>query len=959
MNAPQQLTVDTALQQAITHHQSGRLQEAEQLYRAILQALPAQADANHNLGLIACQVGQHAAGLPYLKMAYSANPVHPQFVLSYAEALLATGKAQEAFPILQGAILRGLNTAVAQSLLQRIVAALPGGTPPTVQSKPATTADINQLIALYQGGQHAMLEITANELLARDPKCGMAWKILGAALQLMGKDSCLHAMKMAAQLLPKDAEAHGNLGIALRNFGHLQESLVSCRQAVKLNPNSANAHNGLGLTLRDLGQLDEAVAAYRRAVKLQADYVEAYCNLGDALRDLHKYDEARVNYRKAIDRQPRYALAHEHMGDVLRDLGQLEEAVISYRRALELDVDSVTACNSLALTLQLLDRSDDALAMYQCALQIKPDFAETHVNLANLLLHLHKFADAEASFRKAIEFKPDFVAAHTNLGNLLREIGRQEESIVCYRQALSFKPDFAIAHNNLGNTLRDIGDLDGALASFRQALTFDANSVEALNNLGNVLWECGQLDEALQSLRHALQINPQFASAYSNLGNVLLDCRQLGEAIASHRQAIARLPDFAGVYDNLLMTLQYESKLSRQHLFDAHREFGERFALPLKGQWQTGSYNRDPSKRLKIGYVSGDFRKHAVAFFIEPVFVNRDTSQVEIFCYSNSATHDAVTDRLIAATDHWRPCFGMTDEQLAQQIHADGIDILVDLSGHSFRNRLLAFARKPAPVQVTYLGYPSGTGLAAVDYRLTDHYAEPEAGTDPADRYYTEKLFRLPNSLWCYQPSSDMPEVTALPALTNGYLTFGSFNNVNKISSDCIALWSTLLHSLPTSRLVMVTVPEGAVRANLAAQFAEQGIDLARISFYGKLPAPEFQRQLQQMDITLDPLPVNGATTTCESLWLGVPVLTLVGERFLSRAGLSVLSAAQMTEFAAATPAQFVDIAIALANDLPRLAAIRAGLRERLRGSALLDQQLYTRNLEHAYRQMWRDYLAQ
>jgi len=290
----------------------------------------------------------------------------------------------------------------------------------------------------------------------------------------------------------------------------------------------------------------------------------------------------------------------------------------------------------------------------------------------------------------------------------------------------------------------------------------------------------------------------------------------------------------------------------------------------------------------------------------------------------------------------------MSDDQLSQRIQSDGIDILVDLTGHTAHSRLLTFARKPAPIQITYLGYPGTSGLSAMDYRLTDNYAEPGD-----DRFYTEKLLRLPDSMWCYRPVADMPEVTPLPALANGYVTFGSFNNVNKVGADCIALWATLLRALPGARLLLATVPEGEVRERLTRQFVELGVDARRLSFCGKLPPHEFQRRLQQVDITLDPFPVNGATTTCESLWLGVPVLALVGERFLSRAGLSVLSAAQLPDFAAATPAEFINTATLLANNLALLADIRLGLRDHLRATPLLDCQRLTRNLEQIYRNVW------
>jgi predicted O-linked N-acetylglucosamine transferase (SPINDLY family) len=487
-----------------------------------------------------------------------------------------------------------------------------------------------------------------------------------------------------------------------------------------------------------------------------------------------------------------------------------------------------------------------------------------------------------------------------------------------------------------------------ALHALQRATALLPDDAQTFCNLGNAQAESGQGNDALQSYRRALEIKPDYVEAHFGLGKALQDGGQLEDALTSYRRALEVKPDFMPALCNLLFALQFSSETKKDDLFAAHLSFGEHIETGLKPHWPAHANSRDPGKRLKIGYVSGDFREHAVAYFIEPVLSNHDKSQVEVYCYSNSAKCDVVTERLIAQADHWQPCVGMSDDELAQRIRADGIDILVDLAGHTSLNRLFTFARKPAPIQITYLGYPGTSGLSAMDYRLTDHYAEPGD-----DQYYTEKLLRLPGSIWCYRPPDGMAEVTPLPALVNGYLTFGSFNNINKVGSECIALWASLLHRLPNSRLLMVTVPEGVARAQLMRRFAELGIASDRIDYCGSLPSRDFQRKLQQVDITLDPFPVNGATTTCESLWLGVPVLTLVGERFLSRAGYSIMNAAQLPEFAAATPEEFIRKAISLANDLPRLADIRAGMRERLKETPLFDQQRFTRHFEAALRGMW------
>ncbi len=603
----------------------------------------------------------------------------------------------------------------------------------------------------------------------------------------------------------------------------------------------------------------------------------------------------------------------------------------------------------LGTTLSI--QGKDALDALQKAAEFLPDDAEVHNNLAIALHDDEQIERAIQSYRRSLELNPSFAGAHVNLGNALRDIGQLDDAIASYRRALQIKSDYAEAHSNLGNALRDIGQLDDAIASYRRALQIKSNYAEALSNLSNALRDVGQLDDALAGYRRALQIKPDYAEAHSNLGNALRDVGQLDDAIASYRRALQIKPDYVEAHSNLLMALQFAPEITREDVFAAHRHFGEQFETPLKPLWPIHLNNRDPDKRLKIGYVSGDFRGHAVAHFIEPVLANHDKSQVEVFCYSNSVKRDAVTDRLIAAADHWIPCLGMSDELLAKRIHDDGIDILVDLSGHTAHNRLLVFARKPAPLQITYLGYPGTSGLSAMDYRLTDRYTEPEG-----DQYYTEELLRLPDSIWCYRPAEDMQQATPLPALANGHLTFGSFNNANKIGGECIALWSTLLQNIPTAHLMMVAIPEGEARNGLSKQFREHGIANERIHYFGKLPSLEFRRQLQQVDITLDPFPVNGATTTCESLWMGVPVLTLVGQRFLSRAGLSVLSAAQLPDFTATTKEELIKTATLLANNLPLLANIRAGLREHLIMTPLFNQKLFTRNLENVYRDMWRRY---
>jgi predicted O-linked N-acetylglucosamine transferase (SPINDLY family) len=353
--------------------------------------------------------------------------------------------------------------------------------------------------------------------------------------------------------------------------------------------------------------------------------------------------------------------------------------------------------------------------------------------------------------------------------------------------------------------------------------------------------------------------------------------------------------------------------------------------------------------------MSGDLRQHSVAYFLEPVLAHHDRRAVEVHAYATGLTQDAVTDRLQGLVDHWTGCTGLSDDALAGRIRSDGIDILVDLSGHTGGNRLRVFARKPAPVQVTYLGYAATTGLSAMDYRLTTAVVDPPG----QEAYHSEALYRLPRSLWCYRPSAEAPEVNReTPAARHGVITFGSMNNIAKVSPETVALWGEILRRLPGSRLVMTSVPEGSVRATLTERFAAVGVEGPRLVLHGKLPAERFWEVLGGIDIGLDPFPYNGTTTTCETLWMGVPVVTLEGSSAVARSGVALLSLAGLPELIARDEPGYVRIALDLARDLPRLSALRAGLRPRLAASPLRDEPGFTRELEEAYRAMWRRWCA-
>lgn len=659
-------------------------------------------------------------------------------------------------------------------------------------------------------------------------------------------------------------------------------------------------------------------------------------------------------YEEILRLDPKHAEALHLLGTLYQDQGRLDDAIACYQKAVLIQQKSAEIYSNLGNALQMRGQPEDAAANCRKAIALKPAFPEAHSNLGNALMSQGKLDEAIKCFRQAIRFKPDFATAYRNLGVALNALGKFEEALPNHRQALVIKPDYAEVHSNLGVTLEALGHLDEAVASYRQALKFLPNFADAHNNLGNVLRMQGRHDEALASYRDAILFNPQHAQAYNNLGSALQTSGQFDDAVQRFRKAIAINPDFNEAYSNLLFCQLHQSHISLDAYRADQKTFAARFEAPLRAGWQPHANNPDPARQLKVGFVSGDLRNHAVAKFIEHIWAALAPADFALYAYSTHPTDDAVTLRLREHVQQWRSVCALGDAALAEQIRADEIDILIDLSGHTSNNRLLTFARKPAPVQITYLGFPGSSALQAMDYRLTDSHADPIGN----EAWYQEKLLRLPDSLWCYKASAGMPDVNALPALSNGYLTFGSLNNANKLDEATLALWGQLLRTVPDSCLLLATVPEGRSREQLTRKFTEQDIDAARLTFAGPLPNEAFYRLFHRVDIALDPLTMNGATTTCEGLWMGVPTLSLVGQRFGMRAGLSLLSAAGLPEFAVTSADDYLKLAQHYAADLEQLSQLRSTLRDRVARSPLTDAARFAGNLAEMLRLCWHKWVA-
>jgi protein O-GlcNAc transferase len=756
--------------------------------------------------------------------------------------------------------------------------------------------------------------------------------VAGAGLGLLGGDALAvaerlyrsGALRQAEQLYrqvvgqqPDNGEAWSRLGEVCHSLRRPREALPGYFRALELEPASARTHNNLGLALMDLREFARAAASFEAALRLQPDFVEAHRNLGLAHLKQGQLDQATACFREALRLQPADPAALNNLGHVLVRQGQVQEALPCFARAV----------------------------------QGQADFDRAWLGLGDALHRLGRLEEAGASFQKAAQLRPDDPEPLAALGTLLMDLGRPADAAHCYQRLLRLRPDAAGVCNNLGLALLNAGRTDEAVLSFRQALYLEPKLVEAHNNLGLALAARGDADGALECCERAVAIQPDHAGALVNLGNACKDQGRLTEAIACYRKAVEVQPANAALHSNLLLAMQYLAGIDPQEILAEARRFAQRHAEPLTAAAAPHGVRPLPGRRLRIGYVSADFREHPVAYFLEPILSSHDRTRFEVFCYADVRQPDAVSQRLRGYADQWRSLVGLSDAQAADLIRQDGIDVLVDLSGHTGGNRLLAFARKPAPVQASYLGYLGTTGLPAMDYNVTDTCADPPGLTEG---HYQEQLVRLPECAFCYRPGPT-PEVNAeLPARQSGRVTFACLNAPAKLAEEVLALWSRILAAVPGSRLLLRTGVGRRAEERVRDALARGGLSPEQVSFAGRTASRlDYLKLYQAVDLCLDPFPYNGVTTTCDALWMGVPVLGLAGDRSAARMGVRFLRNVGLEELIAQMPESYVRLAVELAGDLDRLAALRCGLRERMSRSPLMDAQGCAHRLETAYREMW------
>jgi protein O-GlcNAc transferase len=705
------------------------------------------------------------------------------------------------------------------------------------------------------------------------------------------------------------------------------------------------------------GRLDEAESIYRQILTAQPGDPQALYLLGRVEHQRGRFPQAAALAALAIEADPLEATYHQSLGDTLLSQGRPDAAADALREALRLNPEDAPTQFSLALALVALGDPAAAEACYREAVRLKGDFFEALNNLGALLDERRQYAEARKYLAEAVRVRPGSSLARNNLARAFRCEALYDEAIEVYRQALELDPRDVQAHFYLGLCLLRTGRYAEAMAEMQQVAEIEPGRAEAYANAGFLNLRMGNLEGAVAASRRAVELDRNLGEAHLNLGLACLTLGRLDEAIDSFRAALQINEGDVRAHDNLLCTLNAHPGYSAEQVFTEYQAWTKRHADPLAAPAAPHDNDRTPTRRLRLGYVSEHFRAHPAAAFIEPILAAHDSAGFELFCYASGPSHlqDETTARLRGHADQWRDIARLDDQQAAAIVRGDRIDLLVDLDGHLGGNRLLVFARKPAPVQASYLGSRGTTAMTAIQYRLTDAYSDPP-GT--SERFYAEQLVRLPRSSFCYRPPDDAPAVGPLPALSAGSVTFGSFNAFFKVTPAALETWARLLAAVPGSRLILLAPESEELLARVRDVFQRHEVEGGRLEIVPPRPHREYLELIARADVALDAFPAGGHATTCETLWMGVPVVTLAGNNCASRIAGCALTNLNLQDFIAQSPEQYLEIAVRACSDLDQLARLRAELRPRMSQSALLDAPGVTRRLEAAYREMWRRYCA-
>ncbi|XP_061366737.1 probable UDP-N-acetylglucosamine--peptide N-acetylglucosaminyltransferase SPINDLY [Gastrolobium bilobum] len=765
---------------------------------------------------------------------------------------------------------------------------------------------------------------------------------------LIGKGICLQMQNMgrlafetfseAIRLDPQNACALTHCGILYKEEGRLVEAAESYQKALRVDPSNKAASECLAIVLTDIGtniklagNTQEGIQKYFEALKIDPHYAPAYYNLGVVYSEMMQYDMALSFYEKAASERPMYAEAYCNMGVIFKNRGDLEAAITCYERCLAVSPNFEIAKNNMAIALTDLG---------------------TKVKLEGDINR------GVAFYKKALYYNWHYADAMYNLGVAYGEMLKFDMAIVFYELAFHFNPHCAEACNNLGVIYKDRDNLDKAVECYQLALSIKPNFSQSLNNLGVVYTVQGKMDAAASMIEKAIIANPTYAEAYNNLGVLYRDAGDIAQSINAYEQCLKIDPDSRNAGQNRLLAMNYIDEGIDDTLFEVHREWGRRF-MRLYPQYTSWDNSKDPERPLVIGYVSPDYFTHSVSYFIEAPLVYHDYTNYKVIVYSAVVKADAKTikfrEKVLKKGGIWKDIYGIDEKKVANMVREDQVDILVELTGHTANNKLGMMACRPAPIQVTWIGYPNTTGLPTIDYRITDSLADPPE----TKQKHVEELLRLPESFLCYTPSPEAGPVCPTPALSNGFITFGSFNNLAKITPKVLQVWARILCAIPNSRLVVKCKPFccDSVRQRFLSTLEQLGLEPLRVDLLPLILLNHDHMQAYSlMDISLDTFPYAGTTTTCESLYMGVPCVTMAGSVHAHNVGVSLISKVGLERLIAKNEDEYVQLALQLASDISALQNLRTSLRDLMSKSPLCDGANFILGLESTYRKVWLRY---
>ncbi len=816
----------------------------------------------------------------------------------------------------------------------------------------------------HQAGRLAEAIDGYQRILAQQPEHVAALLNLANALRALLKSGQIPAEQQAQivqqvcdyyqKVLSIDKEnalACYNLGNVHADIGQAAEAIEYYQRAVQLKPDLAPAFYNLGNLLRDSGRLEDAVVAYRQALEQDKESTRSYINLGNVLKNLGQHTEAIAMHEQALERQPNEASNHYNLASALFAAGKEAKGEAALAHALNLDNHFIPALFLAAERARATGDYAQASDKLGHVLMLQPDNVTALMLQAECFYHQNRCDDALPLVQQAIQKMPNSARAHDLLGIIQQALGHFQESIACFNKAVSLKPNNAQSYSNLGAVLQKIGQHEPALQALQKAVELNPNLAIAYANMGFSYYQLGQIGEALASGEKALALEPDSDIARLNHGLALVSHGDLDMAVAEFKKTFELNPDCNKARSNYVYTISYSDTRTPQEICQAHCEWGEYWSQRIDAatQWAASEHEGKP---LRIGYISPDFRRHPAGFLFSSFFKHH-TDAVQTYCYAYLPAADDLSEQLKQQAHSWCDITGMTDDQVAAKIQQDEIDILVDLAGHTANNRLLVLARKPAPIQASYLGYPNTTGLQTVDYLIADKYVCPKS----AERYYTESVVKLPRYVFCYTPHEFAPEVAPAPHLKNAYITFGCYNNLPKLTPTVLAAWAQILQAVPDARLRLKSRPfeDESTCEHYRQMFVDLGIDNTRIDFSGPSVLPEMLAECAEVDIFLDPFPFNGGVTTLDTTWMGAPTITLQGDVFSHRMGTSMLTHLGCKELIAKSQKAYVKLAVKLAKDSKRLQEYRETLRQRMAESSLCDGVQHAKDLEALYQKMWQE----